>query len=109
MLGSGFVIDTKGDIVTNDHVVKGATDVQVGFSNGTTFPGKVVGADPSSDLAVVRVNAPASALHPLAFDSSNAVEVGDPDYALGNPFGLDRTLTAGIVSAVGRTSRRRTA
>jgi len=102
VLGSGFVIDTKGDIVTNDHVVKGATGVQVGFSNGTTFPGKVVGADPSSDLAVVRVNAPASALHPLAFDSSNAVEVGDPDYALGNPFGLDRTLTAGIVSAVGR-------
>jgi S1-C subfamily serine protease len=102
VLGSGFVLDRTGDVVTNDHVVKGASDVQVGFSNGTTFPGKVVGADPSSDLAVVRANAPASALHPLAFDSSSAVQVGDPAYALGNPFGLDRTLTAGIVSAVGR-------
>jgi S1-C subfamily serine protease len=102
VLGSGFVIDRKGDIVTNYHVVMGSSDVHVGFSNGTTFPGKVVGADPSTDLAVVRVNAPASALHPLAFDSSAAVQVGDPAYALGNPFGLDRTLTAGIVGAVGR-------
>jgi S1-C subfamily serine protease len=102
VLGSGFVIDVKGDIVTNYHVVKGATDVRIGFSNGTTFPGKVVGVDPSSDLAVVRVNAPAGALHPLTFDRSSGVRVGDPAYALGNPFGLDRTLTAGIVSAVGR-------
>jgi S1-C subfamily serine protease len=102
VLGSGFVLDAKGDIVTNDHVVKSASSVQVGFSNGATFPAKVVGVDPSTDLAVVRVNAPASALHPLRLDRSSGVQVGDPAYALGNPFGLDRTLTAGIVSAVGR-------
>jgi S1-C subfamily serine protease len=101
-LGSGFVIDRKGDIVTNDHVVAGASGVRVGFGGGSTFPAKVVGADPSSDLAVVRVDAPASALHPMAFDSSSAVQPGDPVYAIGNPFGLDRTMTAGIVSATGR-------
>jgi putative serine protease PepD len=101
-LGSGFVIDTKGDIVTNDHVVAGASNIRVGFGSGSTYPAKVVGADPGSDLAVVRVSAPSSALHPMAFDSSSAVQPGDPVYAIGNPFGLDRTMTAGIVSAVGR-------
>jgi putative serine protease PepD len=101
-LGSGFVIDTKGDIVTNDHVVAGASGIRVGFGSGSTYPAKVVGADPGSDLAVVHVNAPSSALHPLAFDSSSAVVPGDPVYAIGNPFGLDRTMTAGIVSATGR-------
>jgi S1-C subfamily serine protease len=101
-LGSGFVIDRQGDIVTNDHVVAGASGIRVGFSGGATYPAKVVGADPSSDLAVVRVAAPSSALHPLSFDSSGAVQVGDPVYAIGNPFGLDRTMTAGIVSATGR-------
>jgi len=101
-LGSGFVIDTRGDIVTNDHVVTGGSDVRVGFSSGASYPAKVIGADPSSDVAVVRVKAPASALHPLTFDDSTAIAVGDPVYAIGNPFGLDRTMTAGIVSAVGR-------
>jgi S1-C subfamily serine protease len=101
-LGSGFVIDTKGDIVTNDHVVAGASGIRVGFGSGSTYPAKVVGADPGSDLAVVHVNAPSSALHPLTFDSSSAVVPGDPVYAIGNPFGLDRTMTAGIVSATGR-------
>jgi putative serine protease PepD len=101
-LGSGFVIDRKGDIVTNDHVVAGASGIRVGFGSGSTYPAKVVGADPSSDLAVVHVDAPASALHPLTFDSSAAVQPGDPVYAIGNPFGLDRTMTAGIVSATGR-------
>jgi S1-C subfamily serine protease len=101
-LGSGFVIDRRGDIVTNDHVVAGATGVRVGFSGGSSYPAKVVGTDASSDLAVLRVDAPASALHPLGFDSSANVQVGEPVYAIGNPFGLDRTLTAGIVSATGR-------
>jgi S1-C subfamily serine protease len=101
-LGSGFVIDTNGDIVTNDHVVNGGSDVRVGFSSGASYPARVIGADPSSDVAVVRVKAPAPALHPLTFDDSAAIAVGDPVYAIGNPFGLDRTMTAGIVSAVGR-------
>jgi S1-C subfamily serine protease len=100
--GSGFVVDSAGDIVTNDHVVQGATDVRVGFSGGATYAAKVVGTDPSTDLAVIRVRAPASALKPLALADSSHVQVGDPVYAIGNPFGLDRTMTAGIVSATGR-------
>jgi S1-C subfamily serine protease len=102
VLGSGFVIDRKGDVVTNDHVVGGGTGIRVGFSSGATYPARVVGADPSSDIAVVRVSAPRSALHPLALGHSAAVEVGEPVYAIGNPFGLDRTMTAGIVSATER-------
>jgi S1-C subfamily serine protease len=100
--GSGFVIDRKGDIVTNDHVVQGATDVRVGFSGGATYPAKVVGTDPTTDLAVIHVDAPTSALRPVDFADSGQVEVGDAVYAIGNPFGLDRTMTAGIVSATGR-------
>ena len=100
-LGSGFVIDERGDIVTNDHVVQGAKDVRVGFSGGASYPAKIVGSDPSTDIAVVRVKAPPSVLRPLRFADSS-VEVGDPAYAIGNPFGLERTMTAGIVSATGR-------
>ena len=102
VLGSGFVIDRRGDILTNDHVVQGGSAIRVGFSSGASYPAKVVGADPSTDVAVVRVDAPATALHPLAFDDSAAISIGDPAYAIGNPFGLDRTMTAGIVSATGR-------
>jgi S1-C subfamily serine protease len=101
-LGSGFVIDARGDIVTNDHVVQGAKTIRVGFSGGTSYPATVVGADPASDIAVVRFQASSPALHPLAFSDSRDVEVGDPVYAIGNPFGLDRTMTAGIVSSVSR-------
>jgi S1-C subfamily serine protease len=104
-LGSGFVIDRQGDIVTNDHVVRGATGIRVGFSSGASYPATIVGQDPSTDVAVVRVHAPASALHPLRFDDSNRLRPGDPVYAIGNPFGLDRTMTAGIVSATGRDIR----
>jgi S1-C subfamily serine protease len=101
-LGSGFVIDRRGDIVTNDHVVAGAKGVRVGFSGGSSYPATIVGADATTDLAVVRVHAPASALHPLAFGDSASAAVGDEVFAIGNPFGLDRTMTAGIVSATGR-------
>jgi len=101
VLGSGFVLDTRGDIVTNDHVVDGATEVRVGFSGGATYPARVLGTDPSTDLALIRVDAPAAALHPLKLVDTPA-QVGDTVYAIGNPFGLERTMTAGIVSAVGR-------
>jgi len=101
-LGSGFVIDKQGDIVTNDHVVAGADSLQVGFGGGATYAAKVVGADPSGDLAVIRLEKPPADLHPLAFDTSGGVHPGDPVYAIGNPFGLDSTMTAGIVSATGR-------
>jgi putative serine protease PepD len=102
VLGSGFVIDQQGDILTNDHVVRGGTSIRVGFSNGTSYPAKILGTDVSSDLAVVHVQAPATVLHPLGFGDSTDVAVGDPAYAIGNPFGLDRTMTAGIISATGR-------
>jgi S1-C subfamily serine protease len=101
-LGSGFVIDRQGDIVTNDHVVQGASHIRVGFTGGASYPATVAGEDASTDIAVVRVDAPASALRPLAFEGSTKVQVGDRVYAIGNPFGLDRTMTAGIVSAIGR-------
>jgi putative serine protease PepD len=101
-LGSGFVIDSNGDIVTNDHVIAGSKNIRVSFGGDKSYPANVVGADPSSDLAVLRVSVPGSMLHPLAFDSSSNLQPGDPLYAIGNPFGLDRTMTAGIVSAVGR-------
>jgi putative serine protease PepD len=101
-LGSGFVIDKQGDVVTNEHVVQGSTGIRVGFSSGATYPATNVGTDPSTDVAVVRVKAPESALHPLVFENSSTAAVGDPVYAIGNPFGLDRTMTAGIVSATDR-------
>jgi putative serine protease PepD len=101
-LGSGFVIDKQGDILTNAHVVQGATSIRVGFSGGASAKATIVGTDPSSDLAVIRVKAGASALHPLSFGNVAGMQVGDPVYAIGNPFGLDRTMTAGIVSATGR-------
>ena len=101
-LGSGFVIDKTGHIVTNYHVVEGADEVTVSFSNRDTVKAEIVGTDPSTDLAVLRVDTSASALTPLPLGDSDAVEVGDPVVAIGNPFGLDRTVTAGIVSALQR-------
>jgi S1-C subfamily serine protease len=101
--GSGFVIDSNGHILTNNHVIEGASKISVklGASN-RTYTAKVVGADPASDLALIEVSAPAGELHPLTLGHSNAVEVGDPVVAIGNPFGLDRTVTSGIVSALQR-------
>jgi putative serine protease PepD len=101
-LGSGFVIDKSGHIVTNYHVVRDAGDVTVSFSNRDTVKAEVVGTDPSTDLAVLRVETAASALTPLPLGNSDVVRVGDPVVAIGNPFGLDRTATSGIVSALQR-------
>jgi S1-C subfamily serine protease len=101
-LGSGFVIDKTGHIVTNYHVVRDAGRVTVSFSNQDTVRADVVGVDPSTDLAVLRVETSASALTPLPLGDSDALRVGDPVVAIGNPFGLDRTVTAGIVSALQR-------
>ena len=101
-LGSGFVLDKAGHIVTNYHVVQGADDIKVSFSNRDTVTARVVGSDPSTDLAVLLVRTPASALTPLPLGDSDRVEVGDEVVAIGNPFGLARTATAGIISAVQR-------
>ena len=99
-LGSGFVIDKQGHIVTNYHVVEGASSIEVLFSNNVTTKATVVGTDKSTDLAVLKVGVSPSALIPLSFGDSSALEVGDPVVAICNPFGLDRTITSGIVSAV---------
>jgi S1-C subfamily serine protease len=99
-LGSGFVIDKSGHIVTNYHVIEGAAQIEVSFSNRDTLRATIVGSDPSTDIAVLRVEASSRGLTPLEFGDSGAVRVGDPVVAIGNPFGLARTATAGIVSAV---------
>src|SRR5262249_7801210 len=101
-LGSGFVIDRAGDIVTNYHVVHGATSIQVSFSDNEHYRARRVGTDPSTDIAVLKVNVQASALKALPLGDSDAVRVGDQVIAIGNPFGLDRSVTSGIVSAVQR-------
>jgi S1-C subfamily serine protease len=101
--GSGFLIDTEGHIVTNNHVVEGATRVEVKLgSSDKTYTAEVVGADPATDVALLKVDAAADQLHPLALGDSSGVQVGDPVVAIGNPFGLDRTVTSGIVSALQR-------
>jgi len=100
--GSGFVYDDEGRIVTNQHVVDGAESISVRFWNGRTFEATVVGSDASTDLAVLDVDAPASLLFPLALGNSSEVEVGDNVVAIGSPFGLEQTVTAGIVSALHR-------
>jgi S1-C subfamily serine protease len=99
-LGSGFVIDKQGHIVTNYHVVKGAKSIEVLFSNNVATKATVVGTDITTDLAVLRVKVSPSALTPLSFGDSTVMEVGDSVVAIGNPFGLDRTVTSGIVSAI---------
>jgi S1-C subfamily serine protease len=101
-LGSGFVIDKTGYIVTNYHVIRGAESVEVGFSNNDNMKAKIVGGDPSTDTALLKVNANARALRPLSLGDSDAIQVGDDVLAIGNPFGLARSATRGIVSAVQR-------
>ena len=101
--GSGFVYDTNGHVVTNFHVVQGTSSMKVAFIDGSIYPASVVGDDPSTDLAVLKVAAPASELHALAIGDSATAQVGDGVIAIGSPFGLQGTVTTGIVSAVGRT------
>ena len=100
--GSGFVIDEEGFILTNAHVVEGAVKVSVQFSDSKTVSAKVVGRDPSTDIALLQVDPDGLDLEPLELGSADGLEVGDPTIAIGNPFGLDRTLTTGVVSALQR-------
>jgi putative serine protease PepD len=100
--GSGWVYDSSGHIVTNDHVVDGASSISVLFWNGKTYSATVVGTDKSTDLAVIKVNAPSAELHALSVGDSAALQVGDGVVAIGSPFGLEETVTSGIVSALHR-------
>jgi putative serine protease PepD len=100
--GTGFVIDAQGHVVTNEHVVANAENVEISFAQGGTEQGRVIATDPSTDLAVIEVDLSGHDVTPLQLDPSTDVEVGDSVYAIGNPFGLERSLTAGIVSAVDR-------
>jgi S1-C subfamily serine protease len=101
--GSGFLIDDEGHLITNAHVVDGADQIEVTLGDGEeSYDAELVGQDDSTDVAVLKVDAPADELEPLALGDSGALDVGDPVVAIGNPFGLDRTVTAGIVSALQR-------
>jgi S1-C subfamily serine protease len=101
--GSGFVIDESGYIVTNFHVVAGASEIEVSFSNKESLNARVVGSDQATDIALLKVDADARAFTPLELGNSDRVQVGDAVVAIGNPFGLERSVTAGIVSALQRT------
>jgi S1-C subfamily serine protease len=101
--GSGVVLDDEGHVLTNNHVVEGGETIQVSFeAEGQMYPAEVVGTEPNSDLALLKVDAPAAKLHPLKLGDSSKMEVGDPVVAIGNPFDLQRTVTSGIVSALQR-------
>jgi 2-alkenal reductase len=102
-LGSGFVFDAQGHIVTNYHVIEGFTDLEVDFPSGFKARGKVIGTDTDSDLAVLKVEAPQEELFPLPLGDSSQLKVGQTVVAIGNPFGLSGSMTTGIVSALGRT------
>jgi S1-C subfamily serine protease len=102
-LGSGFVLDLKGHIVTNYHVVEGEQSIEIDFQSGYKTHGEVIGTDLDSDLAVVKVNVPIEELHPLTLGDSSQLKVGQTVVAIGNPYGLTGTMTMGIISALGRT------
>ena len=102
-LGSGFVFDNEGHVVTNQHVVEGASTVEVAFSSGFKAHGTVIGSDGDADIAVIQVDAPAEQIHPLAIGDSSSLRVGQSVVAIGNPFGLNGTMTLGIISGLGRT------
>jgi S1-C subfamily serine protease len=101
--GSGFVVDTQGHIVTNNHVVADTTELRVTFFDGTTVPASIVGTDPDSDLAVIKVDVPPESLRPVIWGDSDQVHVGQRAIAIGNPFGYENTLTSGIISGLSRS------
>lgn len=103
--GSGFVWDKAGHIVTNFHVVNNSSGAQVTLSDHKAYPARVIGVSPSNDLAVLQISAPADRLRPILVGSSHDLQVGQKAFAIGDPFGLDQTLTTGIISALGRTIR----
>ena len=102
-LGSGFVFDSEGHVITNNHVVEGASAVEVDFASGFKAHGTVIGTDADADIAVIKVEAPADEIHPLPIGDSNSLLVGQSVVAIGNPFGLNGTMTLGIISGLGRT------
>ncbi len=101
--GSGFVLDQKGHVLTNFHVVEGAQRIQVTLFNGESYEAEPVGVDPINDMAVIKVAAPADVLYPIRFGDSSTLKVGMKVFAIGNPFGLERTMTTGIISSLNRT------
>lgn len=103
--GSGVIIDPKGYILTNNHVIENAQRIEVTLSNGNKWPGNLVGTDPYNDLAIIRIDAPSEQLQTLPLGSSQDLQVGQKVIAIGNPFGLQQTLTTGIISSLGRTIR----
>ncbi len=103
--GSGSIIDTKGHILTNYHVIEGASRLDVTLADNTSYPATVVGADPDNDLAIIRIQAPPERLRVVPLGSSRNLKVGQKVLAIGNPFGLSQTLTSGIISALGRPLR----
>jgi len=100
--GSGSVIDRQGHIVTNSHVIEGAQEIQVTLFNSKSYEARLVGFDPGTDIAVIRIDAPPEELFPVRFGDSSRLRVGQKVYALGNPFGLERTLSTGIISSLDR-------
>jgi len=102
-LGSGFVFDNEGHVVTNQHVIDGASTVEISFASGFKSFGTVIGFDKDADVGVIKVDPPAAEIHPLAIGDSSVLHVGQPVVAIGNPFGLTGTMTLGIVSGLGRT------
>jgi S1-C subfamily serine protease len=101
--GSGFVFDSNGHVITNQHVVDGTNEVEIAFASGYKAYGTVIGSDADADVAVIKVDAPADQIHPLAIGDSSTLQVGQSVVAIGNPFGLSGTMTLGIVSGLGRT------
>ena len=103
--GSGAIVDLKGYILTNNHVIKDAQRIEVTLADGSKWPGRLIGTDPDNDLAIVQIKAPSDRLRPLALGTSSDLRVGQKVLAIGNPFGLNETLTTGIISSIGRSIR----